>query len=702
MARPSSQDQFWLRYSRHFPQSKYESASFTCSAIRLNSYKKWKPSDRDSILWYTLDDVERLIARNVAASEAEGEQAPLTTDFVSQFAGLSSSPKRSAVLAESGLTRTRLSDLRADGKHSLDHEKTGRLLRAMQENSKKLKPTVLGLIGKAHVAGKMIDYFQCEPDSIVYKKAEWTTDDGIPAVAEAWFGTRPMDDSDPSKTRRKVITGINWSPGIADQFSDLESEWSYGLASILDDYEVNSYDPVFFCLHFSSPKVAYTDRGKTSIKLDEESNGEILQLVKLATAKWKRQQDKEERRQQADERREQRRQEELSDSEKPRKLTVKAACYAVMSSAYLAVSGPDNLPAQSRQIMYEARGKVLELSGATKLTGATFANHIREFMEENPEQTKEWDVVFDARGKMAEPHTEIIVPLGTIDVRNHLAGLGHRVAGAELSGASWEYPTIGPTNRYSALLFIEKEGFGPLFKKTRLAERYDIAIISTKGQTVVAARHLVDELCGRYDIPLFVLHDFDKAGFSILHTLKHDNDKYEYNHTDRTVIDLGLRLEDIVKHNLRSEPVEYGKSDPTDNLIRNGATKEEAAFLCDNQRWRNVKRKRELHYYGNRVELNAFNSRAFVDWIESKLEEHGVQKVVPDNETLRTAYVRAAKIEELHRRMAAIRREVESVEVPIPDDLESMVRGGLADSPASPWDAIVADLADEAGFPQAH
>ena len=36
-----------------------------------------------------------------------------------------------------------------------------------------------------------------------------------------------------------------------------------------------------------------------------------------------------------------------------------------------------------------------------------------------------------------------------------------------------------------------------------------------------AARHLVDRICDE-DVPLLVLHDFDKAGFTILGTLRND------------------------------------------------------------------------------------------------------------------------------------------------------------------------------------
>ena len=104
--------------------------------------------------------------------------------------------------------------------------------------------------------------------------------------------------------------------------------------------------------------------------------------------------------------------------------------------------------------------------------------------------------------------------------------------------------TRGPSGCFGAVLFIEKEGFMPLFEAVNLAERFDIALMSTKGLSNTAARQLIDEMCGGHEIPLLVLHDFDKAGFSILGTLQRDTRRYSFMN-DVEVIDLGLRLEDI-------------------------------------------------------------------------------------------------------------------------------------------------------------
>jgi hypothetical protein len=60
--------------------------------------------------------------------------------------------------------------------------------------------------------------------------------------------------------------------------------------------------------------------------------------------------------------------------------------------------------------------------------------------------------------------------------------------------------------------------------------------------------------CGACDIPLLILHDFDKAGFSIFGTLSLDNRRYVFEH-DIRVIDVGLRLKDVQACGLEPERV---------------------------------------------------------------------------------------------------------------------------------------------------
>jgi Topoisomerase 6 subunit A/Spo11, Toprim domain len=231
------------------------------------------------------------------------------------------------------------------------------------------------------------------------------------------------------------------------------------------------------------------------------------------------------------------------------------------------------------------------------------------------------------------------------------------------------------------VLFIEKEGFLPLLEHSRLAERYDLAIMSTKGLSNTAARRLVDDMCGRYRIPLLVLHDFDKAGFSIIGTLKQSNRRYEFQNKIE-VIDLGLRLPDIeVLEAERS----FDRGSPAAicaNLRANGATPEEAEFLLT-----------------QRVELNAFASDELVAFIERKLAECGIAKMVPTAERLAKAYrlfARNSRIEEI---VEAALQDEDDTAIDVPSDLSEQVRSYLQEHPEEPWERAVEALMGREGDP---
>jgi hypothetical protein len=423
----------------------------------------------------------------------------------------------------------------------------------------------------------------------------------------------------------------------------------------------------------------------------------ILNCVESVTKKWTKQRKAEERgRNQASRRR------ALTYSSR---VCITDVARRIMKDVYLRVSDNRALPAAARQMYYAARPLILAETGETSLDSNYFTQKILPgYIAEHPE-AESWDIVFDARGHIQEPHTRVITPLGTLDVRQYLAKIrGHRVPDAAslftLDAKARRFPTCGAENRFSAVLFIEKEGFMPLFEKVHLAEKWDIAIMSTKGMPVTACRMLADELCGTAGIPLFVLHDFDKSGFSILGTLrgveKFDSNynliqpRYEYKH-EFDVIDLGVRLDDVQAYKLESEPVSYGKSNPCSNLEENGATADEIRFLVNGCGYQGT-------YCGSRVELNAFTSRDLVAWIETKLRNQKVKKLIPDQETLETAYRRALQIASISARIEEVLEEVENAteEVTIPKNLSSQIRKRLKTAPTQSWDEVLFSLAEEA------
>src|SRR4029077_11242259 len=120
------------------------------------------------------------------------------------------------------------------------------------------------------------------------------------------------------------------------------------------------------------------------------------------------------------------------------------------------------------------------------------------------------------------------------NVRHYVDGYASPVF-EEAGFAGAEIKTSGPEGRYSGLLYIEKEGFGPILEQAKLADKFDIAIMSCKGMSVTAARQLIDRTCARYGIPLLILHDFDTSGFSIAKTLCSDTRRYSFRSAFETI-----------------------------------------------------------------------------------------------------------------------------------------------------------------------
>ena len=397
---------------------------------------------------------------------------------------------------------------------------------------------------------------------------------------------------------------------------------------------------------------------------------DIVDCVETATAKWTRQKKSEERhpgnvRYRA------------SRMTRQSRTTQIDAADLVMEAAYMAASTNDTLPAQARQIYYQARPKIMAMTDDKELAFNYFSQTLLpNYIELHG---VDWDVVYDARGHFEEPHTNRRMGCGTIEVRDYLAAAKDPdIEPAGFTGARLD--VIGPVGNISGILFIEKEGFGPLFKAVKLADRYDLMIVSTKGNSVTAARRLIDEICGDYDLPLFVLHDFDVAGFLILGTLQRDTRRYQFSNVIE-VIDLGLRLEDI--DGLEREPAARSKIDPSilrEQLAENGASGAEIDILLD-----------------ERVELNAMTSDALIAMIERKLKAYGLEKVVPSDDLLAATYRAFHRSQRLRERFKEMEQQFdkEAAAADIPDDLKEQVLAVLAEHADLRWDDGIQVVLDE-------
>jgi hypothetical protein len=115
-----------------------------------------------------------------------------------------------------------------------------------------------------------------------------------------------------------------------------------------------------------------------------------------------------------------------------------------------------------------------------------------------------------------------------------------------------------------------------------------------------------------------------------------------------------------------------------EGLRRDGATEDEIQFLAT-----------------HRVELNAFTSDALIEWITSKLDQHGVEKVIPDDEVLIAGYRRQYQSAYLgqHFRQLLERSREHSKDIEVPFDLRERVARRLQEHPTLSWSDAVAAVA---------
>ena len=372
------------------------------------------------------------------------------------------------------------------------------------------------------------------------------------------------------------------------------------------------------------------------------------------------------------------------------RTTIREVAFAGMEAAYLKASGGGRYPANARQIYYAARPAILAQADADSLDSQYFTQTLlKDYLEE---YAPDWDVVYDARGHFTEPHRkhrdrQPPVGLGGAEVRAYISEFtGDGVDETPILHSPKVITTVGPGLRFSAVLFIEKEGFDPILEAAHIADRYDLAIASTKGMPVSAAC----DLLGTIDMPVYVVRDFDKAGFSIVAALERGTRGSR--NAPAHVRDLGLRLADI--EGLEREAFSYPQGGwPGHNLRGNGATPEEIAMLVSGRA------PYRRGWTGERVELNAMTSDQFVAWLERKLAEHGVEKVVPEGKVLRSAYRRARFLQRLDAAQTEFAEQIRRDAVAAPGDLPRQIARLLKLRPELSWDEVVWELAAAARDP---
>jgi hypothetical protein len=131
----------------------------------------------------------------------------------------------------------------------------------MKKRTQPVKPRALGVIGREHLAARFTA-LGCEMKTFRFHKVMGQKD-GIPWLVEAAFAWCPEANS------RRLITGVNWSPGIVNPFRKF-GQGGNSLDSILEQQRAGDDEPVVLLVHMACPRAEYTDRGKSAVVIAGE------------------------------------------------------------------------------------------------------------------------------------------------------------------------------------------------------------------------------------------------------------------------------------------------------------------------------------------------------------------------------------------------------------------------------------------------
>lgn len=273
----------------------------------------------------------------------------------------------------------------------------------------------------------------------------------------------------------------------------------------------------------------------------------------------------------------------------------KEVIYINMKNAIQHTSSYNKYKFSQRQLYYSIRPYIIDAFGK-ELEYNYFCRVLTEY--EN-EYGMIRDLYRDPRGMLYHPHTGEMIPLGTQAV-------------CDYNRPRWTFNKI---------VYLEKKGTIQTLREAGFPEKYDCALMSSEGFASRAVKDLLDLLGDtEEEIQIFCVHDGDASGTMIYQTLQEGTLTREARRIK--VVNLGLEPWEATKMNLQTEKVNSKSTSkkPTAKYVKD--------YDFENRsNWR-------YWLQDNRVELNAMTPELFIEWMEGKMEEHGVGKVIPDEYTL--------------------------------------------------------------------
>jgi hypothetical protein len=439
---------------------------------------------------------------------------------------------------------------------SLTRAQTETALRAARERSRLVKPRRLGFVGK------LPDYpgYAKTTGTFSLKAARGELDATIPFLIEVWARTGIEPGITACVNRTQIASEVH-----VFRFSKERTHYVINGCNLWHKFRVGRDPELQFLANIETPHIPLTTDGKTP-NLKPVADEFLLTLKQAA-----------------------RRARKGLGGQGPSAVgSQKDIIVQALPAAVAKASGANRYRFSQRQLFYAIRPTLLEAFGKEPDYN-WFCQVLTDF--EAREGKDIAGIYRDARGVLYHPHEGRDIHLGTLAVEQYRR----------------------PAWTFNKVLYCEKEGFFPILKDARWAERHDCALLTSKGYASRAARDVLD-LLGGTDEPLtfFCIHDADGPGTMIYQTLQEATRARPGRAVQ--IVNLGLEPEEALAMQLQVEDVE-----------RKGRAIAVASYVADP--WREWLQE-------HRVELNAMSTPQFLQWLDNKMEAHNGKKVVPPTDVL--------------------------------------------------------------------
>lgn len=551
---------------------------------------KVKSNSPTSPHWYDEAALKKLVFAHIGDHRAGGEDKPLGL-FLKEFEGLSGTAKQRRI-------RRALPQVQHLSDFAEEPDGVGALLEAMQTEARPPNPTKLGEVHEDHYRARLDEAFGVIDDRWWFKRKRWAVDN-VPWLLEVGVAETHKPG--------EIVWAINYGAAFDDPFGktilDHEDICTTGVQPFLSQCNAAPWSTNdrlrAVVVHVVSPALEFVEKSKTSLTVPPSVAIELGKLLGATTKVLRA----EKKRAEKDRLAEKKRQEKQCRA-KP-KVSLLDAVFEVLPEAIAEASNYGKLPFPTRNLYYSVRPRIQRLTSEELQMGYFSQTLVVSWEKQNGPIPGHYR---DPRGELREPHTKAVVRLGTREVN------GYQL----------------PKYVYNKILYVEKEGLNPIFEAAKLAERYDLAIASGKGQPVEAVRALFERAAG--DFQLFVLHDADPAGYMIAKTISENTPRMPNYSVD--VIDLGLKVAQAVERELPTE--RFTRKNRLPDWMPDRLDEQETEWFVGHlltQPWDSNKQ-----WEGTRVELNALGSSGLIDLIETELEVHGATaKVIPPHSNVRAA-----------------------------------------------------------------